>query len=201
MDDYHVNLGADAVPSAAKRRFRYRLMLLYFLFCGLLLMEGGYRVTAGLMELRAIRTEQAGINRSFKERYPGKSSLKSYAAELKKELEVLDKTMGSLKKNLPEPVPALELLAALLEESPPYTDILTFDMSADNETVSWRARVALVDNDEVNASKLVRQWRSSELINSYVKDVTMVDLDERKFVKGVPAIEISCRASLKKGGK
>ena len=200
MEEYHVNLGGDALPNAAQRRRRYQMMLVYFFFCGALLVEGGYRITRGIVDLRRVKRESQAIKAEFRKEYPDQKSISKYAGDLKSKLSSLNKTMEALKKNLPESVPAIQFLSALMDESPPYTDVLTFNMDK-GDVVAWKSRVVLVESDEISASELVRKWRTSPVLGQYVKDIMMIDLDESKFVKGVPAIEITCRAAIVSKGK
>lgn len=196
---YHVNLGGDSVPDASRRNRIYQYMILYLVVCGILMIEGGYRVAVGYLDVTGARRELAGIKQDFMASHPGETDLQEYAAVLKSKLDADSATISAIEKNLPISVPAMQLIYELMDSAPSNSVLTSFAMLSENEGVTWKCRIVQTVEEQMSPDELVKKWRNSEKIQQYVSNVMMMNLEDGLFVSGQPAMTISCRARLKAG--
>ena len=203
MTDFNINLAANHVVPAAKRRKNFHLMLLYLAFCGLLLIDAGAQAGRMIASRKADQEALKNLQTRLSENYPDASSIDSYCDFLELRIKKQETDLAALNAQLKQPIPLNETLYALMNDTPPSIELVDLEMQHDpkNVDVTLQFHLAPEKNQENDPLVWLRRWKTSDDVKKVLSDLTLTARNDNREIGDRKVIEFSCTAELAKGGK
>ncbi len=202
MNLYEVNMAKDVTPNAKVRHGRYMLVMVYLVFCAVLLIEACSRAFDKKSLNDSNLAEAIRIDRAFFDEHKTTDDMKTFAEKLKTRVAVNKSTILKLNSSLPAEVPYASVLAALVPTLPSLGEVIAFEPNKSDNSCFVSVRLILDGSEnEVDYDEMLVNWREDAKLKDFVETVTLLEVEDDFFVQGVPAVVLEARLGLKKGAK
>ena len=202
MSAFKINLAKEYTMSGKKRARFYWLMILYFLFCGALLIDTARQAMHTINNISSSKKNLATMRERFSKKYPDASDVTSYTKRLEKELSSQQHLINQLLDNSSEAVPLAECLYRFGNGLPQDIHLSKLEITPSEEgpaTVHLSFTMTQDAVKRVDPSVLVKQWKDDSDLKQLLSNITLADRQDNINMNNKFVTVFSCTASLQKG--
>lgn len=172
MIEFRLNLIRNQVPDAARRRQRYRAMLVYLGLTGVALVGAMGLASSRLVQAAALREQSAHLERLYARDHEGQGGLIAGSDRLHQRLQALGQSLQAVDRQLAADTRPARLVRSLLVNLPPGITLRTFKLSREDHTVLIELLVAGGYDGRVSATDLAGLWQKDPEVMAYLQDVS-----------------------------
>lgn len=192
-DRHNLNLGRHLCLPAAVRKKYYIGMLAYLLFAGGVLIEGMFRVSIRLNEVRLAADHVNAVKARCAVLSGGETVPSKYMKDLYKRSRKQIATLESIGKQALPSIPFLPVLFEVQSALPAGIEFTSFSMSPSSFTISLQFSSACVMSPEA----YLTQWRSNENLSRYLGPLEVESRKTNSRSGDDEVVSLVCTAKVK----
>ena len=164
MNNFRLNLIRDQVPSPARRRRRFRTMMIYLAIAGLVLVGAVGLASSRVAQARAFRAQSQKIEADYVASHDGQAGIEAGSARLQARLAAQLESLRFIDQRLSgDPRPA-RLIRALVLSLPANMVLHKISLNAAEKTVLFEVKWFGGSAGSIGAPELIALWQQDPAI-------------------------------------